>query len=134
MIETVEIEGTHFALILRSNFRTDGIRFFTPENYSQQLGYMNRPKGYVVQPHYHLEVIREVSKTNEVLFIKTGRIKAKFYNIKNEGVAEAILEKGDVIMLISGGHSFEMLEDSEIIEIKQGPFNGINDKRIFKPT
>ena len=132
MIDRVLNEDKELALIIRRNFRKEGIEFFTPSNYSQQIGYMNRPNGYVIPPHVHNPVIREVQYTKEVLLIKTGRVRVDFYSEDQEYLESTILEAGDVILLAYGGHGFEMLEDSEIIEVKQGPYAGDHDKTRFE--
>jgi hypothetical protein len=132
MIDRVLNEDKELALIIRRDFRKDGIEFFTPNSYSQQIGYMNRPIGYVIPPHVHNPVIREVQYTKEVLLIKTGRIRVDFYSENQEYLESTILEAGDVILLAYGGHGFEMLEDSEIIEVKQGPYAGDQDKTRFE--
>lgn len=119
------------AILLRREFKTDGINFLTPDSYSQQLGYMNRPAGYVIEPHVHSPVIREVEYTNEVLLIKTGQVRADFYDPNQTYLKSRILNQGDVILLICGGHGFTMIENSEIIEIKQGPYVGDADKTRF---
>ena len=131
MIETISYSEEIYAIVIRSNFSSNGIEFFTPNTFSQQLGYMNRPKGYKIKPHLHNLVKREVKQTQEVLFIKSGRIKVNFYDKKKVYLESITLEKGDIILLASGGHGFEMLENSEIIEVKQGPYVGESDKERF---
>ena len=133
MIERVCHLGDMFALILRSNYRSEGIEFFTPGDFSQQLGYMNRPQGYVIPPHVHNPVSREVQFTKEVLFIKSGRVRVDFYDDDQNYLESRILEQGDVILLALGGHGFEMLEPTEMIEVKQGPYAGEADKTRFEP-
>ena len=132
MIEHIVNEDIELALIIRNNFHKDGIEFFTPSTYSQQIGYMNRPKGYVISPHVHNPVLREVEYTKEVLVIKSGRLRVDFYSEEQTYLESTILEKGDVILLTHGGHGFEMLEATEIIEVKQGPYAGDQDKTRFK--
>lgn len=131
MIERIFAGEQELALILRSSFCQPGIHFFTPGDYSQQLGYMNRPVGYVIPPHVHLPKLREVQFTKEVLFIRSGRVRVDFYSDDEEYIQSEILETGDVILLAHGGHGFEMLEPSEMIEVKQGPYAGDEDKRRF---
>jgi len=133
MIERIIFQGKELGLILRSSFRKDGIEFLTPNTYSQQLGYMNRPAGYVISPHVHNPVPREVQYTKEVLFIKRGRVRVDFYSDAQQYFESAILETGDTILLAYGGHGFEMLEPTEIIEVKQGPYAGECDKTRFAP-
>jgi hypothetical protein len=131
MIENIKHEGTDLALIIRNSYRKDGIEFFTPSHYSQQVGYMNRPKDYVIQPHLHKPVERLVSYTKEVLFIKSGKVRVDFYDENKYFLFSSILNTGDVILLAYGGHGFVMLEDTEIIEVKQGPYSGDQDKERF---
>jgi len=134
MIETVYHQQQILAIIIRSNYKKEGISFFTSNDFSQQLGYMNRPKGYIIDPHVHRLVERKVTLTQEVLYIKTGKVKVDFYNDDQQFLESRILYQGDVILLAAGGHGFEMLEASEIIEIKQGPYCGDEDKIRFTVT
>lgn len=132
MIDRIAHQNQELALIIRHTFRKDGIEFFTPGTYSQQIGYMNRPAGHVIDPHVHNPVRREVQLTQEVLFIKSGRLRVDFYSEAQEYLESTILEAGDVILLARGGHGFEMLEPTEIIEVKQGPYVGDADKTRFE--
>ncbi|GAA3950155.1 hypothetical protein GCM10022246_00890 [Pedobacter ginsengiterrae] len=132
MIERIEHNSVLLAIIIRANYKEEGIAFFTPGDFSQQLGYMNRSKGYVIEPHVHKIVERKVTLTQEVLYIKTGKVLINFYDNDQQYLENRILEKGDVILLASGGHGFEMLDDTEMIEIKQGPYIGDEDKVRFK--
>jgi len=131
MIEKIIKENIIFAIILRADYKAEGIKFFTPNEFSQQLVYMNRPKGYEISPHLHNRVKRNVEYTSEVLLIKSGKVKADFYDENKDYFKSSILNKGDVILLVHGGHGFEMLEKSEMIEIKQGPYIDDNDKTRF---
>ncbi|QIK36951.1 hypothetical protein GWK36_01860 [Caldichromatium japonicum] len=131
MSERIEHNGRLFAIIIPATFRENGIRFFTPDDFSQQLAYMCRPTGYCIEPHVHNPVPREVVYTQEVLFIRSGRVRVDFYDDDQRWVESRDLGPGDVILLASGGHGFEILEEAEIIEVKQGPYAGDNDKTRF---
>jgi len=120
------------AIIIKNNYSNNGITFFTPDDFSQQLAYMNHPKGKIIQPHVHNVVKREVLYTKEVLFIKKGKIRTDFYSDEKEYICSRILEDGDIILLAAGGHGFEILEETEMFEIKQGPYAGENDKTRFE--
>jgi mannose-6-phosphate isomerase-like protein (cupin superfamily) len=120
------------ALILPDRFSEPGIHFVTPGEFSQQLAYMRHPAGKIIEPHIHNMVAREVYYTQEVLFIKRGRLRVDFYDSKQLYLESCLLQTGDVILLIQGGHGFEMLEETEIIEVKQGPYVGEQDKTRFK--
>jgi len=134
LIDRIKHGNKELALIVRHSFHADGIKFFTPDNYSQQIGYMNRPSGYVIAPHVHKPVPRQVEYTKEVLYIKSGRLRVDFYSEGQDYLESTILETGDVILLAFGGHGFVMLETSEIIEVKQGPYSGGHDKTRFDPV
>jgi hypothetical protein len=134
MIEQIIHQGHLLAMLLRTAYKAEGIQFFTPSDFSQQLAYMNRPEGYVIAPHIHNAVLREVNFTKEVLFIKSGKIRVDFYDNEQVYLESRILLQGDVILLAFGGHGFEMLEASEIIEVKQGPYAGEADKTRFTPV
>lgn len=131
MIQRIIYEEVVIATIIRNNFKSEGISFFSQENDSQQLGYMNRLSGYVILPHRHNVIKREVNLTQEVLFVKSGKVRVDFYSNCQKYIESVILISGDVILLADGGHGFKMLEDTEIIEVKQGPYCGDLDKVRF---
>jgi mannose-6-phosphate isomerase-like protein (cupin superfamily) len=122
------------AIIIRADYRADGIQFFTSDVFSQQLAYMNRPEGYVIEPHVHNPVQRDVIWTQEVLFVRSGRMRVDFYTDGRHYLESRIVSTGDVVMLVAGGHGFEMLEPTELIEVKQGPYSGDKDKTRFEPV
>ncbi len=131
MIEHIVHADRTLAVLLHADYRQEGIQFFTPDDFSQQLGYMNRPPGYVIPPHVHNPVAREVHYTKEVLFIKSGKVRVDFYDDDQRYLESRILRQGDVLLLAYGGHGFEMLEATEMIEVKQGPYAGEADKTRF---
>lgn len=132
MIEHITYKGKLLSVIIRTQFEKDGIEFFTPDEFSQQLAYMKRPSGYVIAPHIHNIVNRQVQFTQEVLFIKSGRVRVDFYNDNRNYIESCEFFPGDVILLAAGGHGITMLEESEIIEVKQGPYTGEKDKSHFE--
>ncbi len=131
MIESITYHNQLLALIVSHRFNEPGIHFFTPNELSQQLAYMRHPVGKVIAPHVHNPVTREVQYTQEVLFIKRGKLRVDFYNNQQQYLESRILEAGDVILLVTGGHGFEVLEEIEMIEVKQGPYVGDQDKTRF---
>ena len=131
MIENIIHDEKILSIIIRKNFETRGIEFFTPNGFSQQLGYMKREKDYVIAPHIHNYVQREVQLTQEVLMIKSGKVRVDYYDDERKYLESRVLSQGDIVLLASGGHGFEMIEDSEIIEVKQGPYAGDMDKTRF---
>ena len=133
MIETIIHGGIVLAIIVRRDFDKNGIHFFTPDDFSQQLAYMRHPAGKVIQAHVHNPVKRDVHFTKEVLFIKKGKLRVDFYDNDQFYLESRTLESGDVILLSEGGHGFEVLEEVEMFEVKQGPYAGEMDKTRFEP-
>ncbi|MDI3545096.1 MAG: hypothetical protein PWQ96_2397 [Clostridia bacterium] len=131
-IEIIKDGQEILAIIIRNDFYKEGVHFFTPDDFSQQLAYMHHKKGKKIKPHIHNLVKREVYFTQEVLFIKKGKIKVDLYCKNKTYHSSHILNAGDVILLAGGGHGFEILEDVEMIEVKQGPYAGEMDKTYFE--
>lgn len=131
MVEKITSNNKVFSIIISHRFREKGIHFFTENEFTQQLAYMRHPAGKVIQPHLHNPVLREVTYTQEVLLIKSGKLRVDFYDEEQIYLESRILEAGDTILLIQGGHGFEVLEDLEMIEVKQGPYAGEKDKTRF---
>jgi len=134
MIEQIIDDQKLLSIIIRADYKSKGIEFFTPDDFSQQLGYMNRKKNHIISPHTHNIVQRDVQFTQEVLIIKSGKVRVDYYDEKKKYLESRILNKGDVVLLAYGGHGFEMIEDSEIIEVKQGPYLDDIDKIRFDPV
>lgn len=130
-IEQIFDDYRMIAIIIYAEYEKEGIEFLTPDNFSQQLAYMKRPAGYTIQAHIHKAVQRSVKYTQETLFLKKGRVKVNFYNEEKQYLDSRTLKTGDVILLVSGGHDFLMLEETEMIEVKQGPYAGEEDKERF---
>lgn len=132
MIEVIKNLDTTLAIIIRNSFKEKGIHFVTSNDESQQLAYMNHQKGKIIQPHVHNPVQRDVHYTKEVLFIKKGKLRVDFYNEYQHYLESKIIEAGEVILLSEGGHGFEVLEEIEMYEVKQGPYAGDQDKTRFE--
>lgn len=131
MIERIIHNGEMLALIVRATFNEPGISFFTPNDLSQQLAFMRHPSGKKIQPHVHNPVPREVHYTQEVLFIRRGVLRVDFYDSGQHYLESRMLRVGDTILLATGGHGFEVIEEVEMIEVKQGPYAGESDKTRF---
>ncbi|CAN2049932.1 Mannose-6-phosphate isomerase type II C-terminal domain-containing protein [Candidatus Magnetomoraceae bacterium gMMP-1] len=134
MIEKIIHNNKLLSVIIRDNYKSEGIEFFTPDTFSQQIAYINRAKDYVILPHVHNPIQRDVHYTQEVLMIKSGKVRVDYYDDDRNYFESRVLNQGDVVLLAYGGHGFKMLEDSEIIEVKQGPYAGEMDKVRFEPV
>jgi len=130
-IETI-VDGLEpIALIIRADYDAEGLHFFTPGSLSQQVAYMRHPKNKVIEPHVHNLVVRQVLYTQEVLLVREGLVEVSLYNGGKEFLTSRVLKTGDLILLCGGGHSLKMLEETSMIEIKQGPYAGDSDKTRF---
>jgi hypothetical protein len=120
------------AIVIRAEARIEGIKFFSPEDYSQQLGLMTRSAGYKVPAHVHNSVERKISNTQEVLLMRKGKCLVTLFAENFDITYKIELLSGDVILLAHGAHEIEMIEDCEILEVKQGPYAGPEDKTHVK--
>jgi len=131
-IETI-VDGLEpIALIVRSEFDEPGLHFLTPSSFSQQVAIMKHPKGKRIAPHVHNLVSRQVLYTQEVIWIKKGRVKVDLFNSNRKIICSPVLSEGDLILLCGGGHAFEMFEETTMVEVKQGPYAGDSDKTRFE--
>jgi hypothetical protein len=126
-----EPDGRLLAIIVRSGLRMQGTHFFTPGDFAQQLGYLGLPAGQRIEPHRHNTSSREVVKTQEALFIRSGVLRVDIYTTDNDYLLSRTLYAMDTILLVDGGHGFEVLEELEMLEVKQGPYLGVNDKQAI---
>jgi mannose-6-phosphate isomerase-like protein (cupin superfamily) len=131
-IREIRHDDALYALIIPAGFHASGVNFCTPGDFSQQLAFMSHPAGKTIPPHLHNPVSRDITLTLEVLFIRKGRLRVDFYDDTRTYFESHVLSAGDVILLSSGGHGFEALDDLEMIEVKQGPYAGDRDKSVFK--
>ncbi len=132
MIEKIIHKNKLFALIVSGNYRNKkGITFFTPDNATQQFGYMKHKKGHIIKPHKHLKRTTKIFTTTEVILLLKGILRVDFYNQKKKYLFSKILKKKSIILLVHGGHGFKVIKDVEMIEVKQGPFNISKDKIKF---
>ncbi len=131
-VEEVKKKNKLLAMIIRNDYTCGGVDFITPNEYSQQVAYMHHPTGKVIDAHVHNMVHRNVVLTQEVLFIKKGILRVDFYDDYEDYLESRDLHAGDIILLVSGGHGFKVLEEVEMIEVKQGPYAGEQDKRRFE--
>ena len=99
LVQNIEHNGKTLAIIIKNNYSKDGVEFFTPNDFSQQLAYMKHPKGKRIDAHTHNIVPREVSYTKEVLIIRKGKLRVDFYEDNQTYIESHIVEQGDIILL-----------------------------------
>ena len=131
MICPIVIDGKQVAIIVRAGYQPERTEFVTTSEDTLQLGYIVYAAGESITPHLHRNVERRIQGTPEVLYVRTGKMHTIFYSSEKIRKGSVILNQGDVILLLEGGHGFEMLEDTVLMEIKQGPYLGEMDKERF---
>ena len=133
MVQKIEHNHVLLAIVIPFDHEEEGTNFYTEKDSSLQLGYISRPKGFIITPHIHNRVIRTVEFTQEVLVCKFGCVRVEFYDDKRNKVSSHHIRSGDIILFTAqGGHGFVFEEDSSLIEIKQGPYlNDLTDKYKF---
>ncbi len=133
MIQKIFHKKKLLALIVKGNYRRKkGITFFTPNESTQQFGYMKHNRKHIIKPHLHKKRITKISYTTEVLLLLKGLLRVDFYKSSKKYLFSKILKKNDIIMLVHGGHGFKVLKNVEMLEIKQGPYSLIKDKIKFE--
>jgi hypothetical protein len=129
--EQIAWMGRTLSYIIRRELVPTTTAFLTPPEFTHQLGFVVYPAGGAVKPHLHRSMERKIKGTSEVLLIKKGRCEIDIYNNRKELVATRELREGDIVLLVDGGHGFRMLEDTVFVEIKQGPYTGLDEKERF---
>jgi hypothetical protein len=128
-VEKVELQGEVLALILRHELSVEGVNFFTTSDNPIQVGILQHRQGTEIKPHIHRDSTRTIKSVQEVLHIEYGKVEANFYNQRGGKIGSSILNTGDTILLLSGGHGFRILEEAKILEIKQGPYYGVKEDK-----
>lgn len=131
MVEEVASGREVLCLIVRSSLTPDRTTFLTPPDYKQQVGFVVYPAGGEIARHVHRPLERHLVGTSEVLLVREGRCLLDVYDDDRNLVATRELSRGDLMLMVGGGHGFRMLEPTTFLEIKQGPYNGLDEKERF---
>ncbi len=134
MIKLIKYKKKILGLIISHKQSKDKVNFYTPNSFTQQVGFISHNKGTYIKPHTHTKFLRKIYKTSEVLYVKKGKIRVDFYLSKNKYLFSKIVNKENIIVLNEGSHGFKIIEKCVLIEIKQGPFNSKIDKKRFNPV
>tara|TARA_B110000495_G_scaffold187766_1_gene187439 strand:+ start:126 stop:569 length:444 start_codon:yes stop_codon:yes gene_type:complete len=132
MSEIIKHNDLLLGMIIRVSDEKDGLNFFTPDEFQQQIGILKLPKDHRFQPHIHNEIKREIFFTYETLVIRKGKLRVDFYDTDKKYLFSDIVSSGDILLLAEGGHGFKVLEEIDFVEVKQGPFLGEKDKLKFE--
>ena len=130
-IEWIKHNEQVLGLIIPAQYEPSETEFITPDSYKQQLGFIVYPKDGTIVPHIHQDLERNLHGTTEVLLVRHGRCHVDFYLSDESPLCSRQLNTGDVLVLVSGGHGFRMIEETTFLEIKQGPYIGAQEKERF---
>jgi hypothetical protein len=130
-VEHVVFDGKPLAYLIRRELTPDRTTFLTPNEFKQQVGFVVYAKGSAIPRHVHREIARTLIGTSEVLVVRQGLCEIDIYNDDRELVATRELRAGDIMLMVGGGHGFRMIEDTVFLEVKQGPYMGLDEKERF---
>ena len=131
LVERIVAKDRVLAYIIRREMEPEKTMFLTPENLSFQAGFIVYPENSSIARHVHKPIDRHLTGTSEVLVVKKGRCEVDIFTDDKELAATRELRPGDVLLLIAGGHGFRVLENTVLLEIKQGPYTGLDEKERF---
>ncbi len=132
MIKNITYKKEILAIIIKGKYlKKKGINFFTNPKLSQQVAFMNHPKKHLIQPHIHKNRMRKIKGSTEVLIILDGILKINFFDNKKKYIFSKTVMKNDIVILLKGGHGFEVKKNCKMIEVKQGPYSESKDKSKF---
>jgi mannose-6-phosphate isomerase-like protein (cupin superfamily) len=129
--ERIEHEGRPLAYIIRASFMPDRTTFVTPSDFKQQVGFIVYSAGGEIARHTHRALERHLVGTSEVLIVRKGRAEIDIYDDDRRLVTTRELRVGDIMLMVGGGHGFRLLEDTVFLEVKQGPYTGVDEKERF---
>ena len=130
-VDIIEKDGVELCYIVHAEFAPSVTTFVTPSDHKQQVGFIAYPAGDYVQRHLHLPLERHIVGTSEVVYVRSGLCLLDVYDDAKELVASRELRTGDLVLMVGGGHGFRMIEDTLLIEVKQGPYLECEEKERF---
>lgn len=131
LVESIEFNGIKYAEIIWANVSVDKTVFFSPAESSFQFGLLAHEAGFVEPPHYHKWVPREIKDLQQMFVVQRGIVVVELYSDEGELLQEVTLRQGDAIVLIHGVHAIRVEEDMQCISVKQGPFLGDANDKVF---
>ena len=131
MEEIKSDDGKIIAIVVKRDFEKDGVNFISKKEFPLQVGISSYRKGDTIKAHFHIEKEIKIDKIQEVVHIESGRAMVNLYDLNGKKFQSVELSEGDTIFFVDGGHGFEMLDDTKIIEVKQGPYFGVEEDKIY---
>ncbi len=130
-VELITANGQALCYVIRGTTQPEQTTFITPPDAKQQVGFIVYPKGGVIARHIHRPLERHIIGMAEVLVVRSGHCQIDIYDEQESLVAVRDLYQNDVVLMVGGGHGFQIKEDTVLLEIKQGPYLGADDKKLF---
>ncbi len=127
-MDPITCDGSVLAYVIRGMLTPEKTVFPTPPDLELQVGFVVYQAGGVIAPHRHVPITRNIDRTCEVIVVRKGRCEVDIYNVERQVVATRELTTGDLVIIVSGGHGFRMVEDTILLEVKQGPYHGLDEK------
>ena len=131
MITAIKNKNEIYGYIIKYK-KKNGVNFLTPPELTQQVGQIKHKKNHIIKPHLHFKNFRKINYTAEVLIIQKGKVRLDLYSKNKKYLFSKILNKNNIVILIKGAHGFKILEPTEMLEIKQGPYSKKKDKELFE--
>lgn len=131
MIEKITANEEIIAIIVRGGFKPKGVNFLTPENFSLQMAVSSYKKGNILKAHTHPQRKLIINDSQEMVHIQTGKVELYLFDSTGKKIRTLVLEKGDTVFFAAGGHGWKTLEDTKIIEAKQGPYFGLEQDKTY---
>jgi hypothetical protein len=123
--------GIIIAIVVKADYAKNGVNFLSNEDFPLQLGVSCYKQGDKIKPHLHIDKQLLINKIQEIVHLEKGKTNVSLYDINGEELESIELSKGDTIFFIDGGHGFTMLEDTKLIEVKQGPYFGKEKDKLM---
>lgn len=130
-VECIRCAEEPYVYIVRATPVPQSTSFVTPDHLPQQLGFIVYPEGATIARHRHRPITRTVNGTTEVLVVRRGRCVMDIFDDQGKALAARELAVGDIAIILRGGHAFRMLEDTILLEVKQGPYTGLDEKEYY---
>ena len=130
-VEEIRSAGQLLCLIVTGRFVPEKTTFLTSPDLKQQVGFIVYGKGKEIPRHGHRLIERQIVGTSEVIVVWKGSCELDIYNDQKALIATRMLNQGDIMVMVGGGHGFRMCEDTILLEVKQGPYPGLDEKERF---
>jgi len=130
MIQLIRSDKNLCAIFVPGTYSPEETKFITPDDEPLQWGIGVFKKGSVVEPHRHVGAQSPVREFQEFICIRRGLAIAEIFDEEGEKIQEIRMCAGDALLLLRGGHAFQFEEDTELLEVKQGPYQGRENMKV----